>query len=426
MPAVSCGRVGCALHAATDGSAHPMDIPTDTPAKGERALVHVHLWMLTLLVFSGTLAMHIFVPALPLAAADLGTSVATIQQTLSVYIMGLAIAGILYGPISDRFGRRRTLIGALVLYTAAGAIAAVAASAQILIIARFFQALGGGAGLVLGRAMVRDTSAPEETMRRLAMMNLTTTMGPALAPIVGSIIAAQFGWRPIFWVLCGLGLTNLFIAWRLLPETNLSAGNVDVKTLAKNYGQLLRSPRFLGYCIGGGCATTSMYAFIAAAPFIFMQQLGRSQFEVGVSLGILIISITFASFFAIRLNRFFSNGAILIGATMLSTVAAFTYLGVVVFDMMDAHLIVFLMFTLTFGVGIAAPSALTQAMNVNTRVIGSASGLYGCAQMAIGAFCTAMVGIGSNPALAAAIILATASTITQIAFWSLHLTRRRA
>jgi MFS transporter, DHA1 family, multidrug resistance protein len=403
-----------------------MNTPTDIPAKGESALVHVPLWVLTLLVFSGTLAMHIFVPALPLAATDLGTSISTIQQTVSVYILGLAIAGILYGPISDKFGRRQTLIGALVLYTAAGVVAAFAAEAQILIVARFFQAVGGGAGLVLGRAMVRDTSPPEDTTRRLAMMNLTTTLGPVMAPIIGSIIAAQFGWRPIFWVLCALGLTNLFIAWRLLPETHLSAGEVDVKTLARNYGQLVRSPRFLGYCLGGGCATTSMYAFIAAAPFIFMQQLGRTQFEVGVYLAILIIGVTFASFVATRLNRFFSNGAILIGATLLSAIAAFTYLGIVLLDMMDAYVVVFLMFVLTFGVGCAAPSALTQAMNVNTRVIGSASGLYGFSQMAIGAFCTAMVGIGSDPALAAGIILATATTITQISFWSLHLTRHRA
>jgi DHA1 family bicyclomycin/chloramphenicol resistance-like MFS transporter len=402
-----------------------MDIPTDIPAKGARALVHVPLWVLTLLVFSGTLGMHIFVPALPLAATDLGTSIATIQQTVSVYILGLAIAGILYGPISDRFGRRQTLIGALVLYTVAGLVAAFAAGAQLLIVARFFQAVGGGAGLVLGRAMVRDTSPPEDTTRRLAMMNLTTTLGPVMAPIIGSIIAAQFGWRPIFWVLCALGVTNLFIAWRLLPETHLSAGDVDVKTLARNYGQLVRSPRFLGYCLGGGCATTAMYAFIAAAPFIFMQQLGRTQFEVGVYLAILIVGVTLASFVATRLNRFFSNGTILVGATLLSTIAAFAYLGVVLLGKMDTYLVVFLMFTLTFGVGCAAPSALTQAMNVNTRVIGSASGLYGFSQMAIGAFCTAMVGIGSDPALAAGIILATATAITQISFWSLPLTRHR-
>jgi DHA1 family bicyclomycin/chloramphenicol resistance-like MFS transporter len=168
-----------------------------------------------------------------------------------------------------------------------------------------------------------------------------------------------------------------------------------------------------------------MYAFIAAAPFIFMQQLGRTQFEVGVYLAILIVGVTLASFVATRLNRFFSNGTILVGATLLSTIAAFAYLGVVLLGKMDAYLVVFLMFTLTFGVGCAAPSALTQAMNVNTRVIGSASGLYGFSQMAIGAFCTAMVGIGSDPALAAGIILATATAITQISFWSLHLTRHR-
>ena len=119
------------------------------------------LWLLTLITFSGTLAMHIFVPALSYAADDLQASASEMQLTISLYILGLAFGQLIYGPISDRFGRRPTLIAGLILYTLAGLAALFAPDAESLIAARLFQALGGCAGLVLGRAIVRDSRAAE-------------------------------------------------------------------------------------------------------------------------------------------------------------------------------------------------------------------------------------------------------------------------
>src|SRR5471032_611180 len=129
------------------------------------------LWLLTLITFSGTLAMHIFVPALPQAARELGASIGAMQMTVSLYIFGLAVGQLVYGPLSDRFGRRPILMAGIVLYTTAGFAAAFAPDVNTLIVARLFQALGGCAGLVLARAIVRDTAAPRETARRLALMN---------------------------------------------------------------------------------------------------------------------------------------------------------------------------------------------------------------------------------------------------------------
>ena len=140
------------------------------------------LWLLTLITFSGTLAMHIFVPALPEAARDLGASIGGMQMTVSVYIFGLAVGQLAYGPLSDRFGRRPVLMAGLVLYALAGLAAAFAPDVHSLIVARLLQALGGCAGLVIGRAIVRDTALPQEAARRLAMMNLMVAIGPGAAP----------------------------------------------------------------------------------------------------------------------------------------------------------------------------------------------------------------------------------------------------
>ena len=185
--------------------------------------VSAPLWLLTLITFSGTLAMHIFVPALPEAARDLGASVGGMQLTVSVYILGLAVGQLAYGPLSDRFGRRPVLMAGLVLYALAGLAAAFAPDVHSLIVARLLQALGGCAGLVIGRAIVRDTALPQEAARRMAMMNLMVAIGPGAAPIVGGALASTLGWRSIFFALALLGIVNLLFSWRLLPESKAPA-----------------------------------------------------------------------------------------------------------------------------------------------------------------------------------------------------------
>jgi MFS transporter, DHA1 family, multidrug resistance protein len=380
-------------------------------------LLRVPLWLLALFTFSGTLGMHIFVPALPDAARDLGAGISAMQMTVSLYIFGLAVGQLGYGPLSDRFGRRPVLMAGLALYTAAGLAAALAPGASALIAARLFQALGGCAGLVLGRAIVRDTAAPREAARRLALMNLMVTVGPGLAPLVGGALASAAGWRSIFFVLTALGVADLLFAWRLLPETGPSASSVKASALARDYGRLLRSPAFLGYSIGGGCATTSLYAFLAAAPFIFTQQLHRPAGEVGIYLTILVSGVWLGSVLASRLIARVALGRLLIGANALGIAAACLLLGAVLTGHLSVALCIGAMFVFTVGVGIAAPAALTQAISVNPRVIGSASGLYGFTQMAVGALCTALAGFGRDAALSAAIVLAAASVIGQISFW---------
>lgn len=389
------------------------------PETQHRLPAAVPLWLLALFTFSGTLAMHIFVPALPYAAEGLQASVASTQLTISLYIAGLAVGQLIYGPVSDHFGRRPTLMVGLALYTAAGLAAAFAPDIHSLIAARLFQALGGCAGLVLGRTIVRDTALPEDAARRLAMMNLMVTVGPGIAPIVGAAMAPALGWRSIFFALAALGLVNFCCSWKLLPETNPMQGKAaaDARQLARNYRQLLRSPRFLGYALGGGCATTAMYAYVAAAPFIFVHRLHRPVQEVGVYLTILIAGIWIGSVAATRLVRRVDLQKLLVRGNGLSVLSALALLAIVLLDQLSVPWVVGLMSVFTLGMGLASPAAMTQALSVDARVTGSASGLYGCAQMAVGALCSALVGLGDDPALAAALVLSGAGLIGQIGFW---------
>lgn len=387
------------------------------PGKIEGARRHVPLWMLALFTFSGTLGMHIFVPALPNAAADLHAGPGALQLTISLYIAGLALGQLVYGPVSDRFGRRPTLIGGLALFTAAGLAALFAQSVDALVAARLFQALGGCAGLVLARAIVRDTAAPHEATRRLALMNLMVTVGPGVAPVVGGALAGLFGWRSIFAALCVLGAVNALCAWRLLPETGAKLANAGGAALARSYRELVASPAFVGYAIGGGCATTSLYAFVACAPFIIVDQLHRPEREIGVCLAILVSGLWLGSVMTSRLVARFPLKTYVVAVNALSVAAAVGFLGVVLTGHLSLATLIGLMLLYNVGVGCAAPAALVLAISVNRRAVGSASGLYGFAQMAVGAALTALAGLGRDPALAAAAVLALAGVLAQLSFW---------
>jgi len=379
----------------------------------------VPLWLLALFTFAGTLAIHIFVPALPFAAISLSASNASVQLTISVYIAGLAIGQLIYGPVSDRFGRRPTLMVGLTLYTVAGFAAALAPDIDSLVCARFLQALGGCAGVVLGRAIVRDTAATHEAARRLALMNLVVIIGPGLAPIVGSALALTFGWRSVLYALCALGVVNLIFTWRLLPETGTTAAaaNSSVSVLARNYWQLLKSPAFLGYAIGGGCSTSAIYAFIATAPFIFVHQLNRPAHEVGIYLAILASGGWFGYMLVWRLSHRVGLRALLVAGNGLCVLGAFVLLGLAASQHLSVVLVMLSMCVFSVGAGVASPAALTEAISVNQRVTGSASGLYGFTQMAVGALCAVLASLGDDPALTTAIVLASAGVVAQLSFW---------
>ncbi|WP_233282063.1 multidrug effflux MFS transporter [Pseudomonas mangiferae] len=383
------------------------------------------LWLLVLVTMSGTLAMHMFVPALPYAARDLSASVGQTQMTISLYIIGLAIGQLFYGPLSDALGRRPMLMVGLSLYTLSGIAAVFAFNLHMLVAARLFQALGGCAGLALGRAIVRDTADAERVVSQLALMNLMMMMGPGLAPMLGSAVADALGWRAVFGVLAALGALALFSALRLLPETGQPSGRFSAGILLRDYRALLGSARFVGFALGGGVATTSVYAFIASAPFIFVEQLHRPLHEVGYYLGLMIFGMSVGNALTSRLIRRVSLDRLLLGGNLLSLCSAVALLLLAVDGRLSVAGVVGLMFLFTCGVGFTGPAALTRALGSDPRLVGSAAGLYGFTQMMCGAISTSFASLGSDAAVSASAVLAGAVALGQLGFW-LSIRRERA
>lgn len=374
------------------------------------------LWLLVLITFSGTVAMHIFVPALPQAALSLHAAPGPIQLTISLYILGLALGQPIYGPLSDSYGRRPVLMAGLALFTLGGLLSLCAPDVHLLAAARFVQALGGCAGLVLGRAIVRDSSGMTQSVRRLAMINLITMIGPGLAPLLGQTVSEGLGWRFIFVLLIGLGLINLLLTWRILPETGEPSGKFHPGQLGRDYGRLLSSRPYLALTIGGGCATTSIYAFLASAPFIFVQEMHRPPHEVALYLGLLVAGLSLGNALAGRLIGRVSVEHLMLRANALSLGSAVLLLAVLLSGSLQWWLVLALLLVFNVGAGMTSPAALTRTLSVHPELVGSAAGLYGAIQMVVGALCTAAVGLGHDPALAMSTVLVVASIISQVAF----------
>ncbi len=346
--------------------------------------------LLVAITACGTLGMHLVIPALPATARALHVSAGTIQLTITLYLIGLAAGQLAYGPISDRFGRRPVLLAGLALFTLAGLATALAPSAAWLILARILQSIGGCAGLVLGRAMVRDAAEGDRATKQLALLTLVMSMAPAIAPVFGGYAVAWFGWRAAFGVLAAVGAITLALtAWRL-PETNQPGRRTGASLLAGSI-RLARSPAFRGFALGGACTTTSFYAFMAASPFIFINLLHQTPQRVGLLYMLLMVGLAAGGFTANRLAGRVRMERVLRGANLLAIAAASGFLLAWATGVLNVATVVGSVGLFMMGAGIASPFALTSAISVNPNAIGAASGLYGAVQMLYGALCTVIV-----------------------------------
>lgn len=338
----------------------------------------------------GTLGMHLIIPALPDTARDLHVSPGAIQLTITLYLIGLAIGQLIYGPISDRFGRRPVLLGGLALFTFAGIATAAAPGALTLVVARVLQSIGACAGLVLGRAIVRDSAAADRAAAQLAMLTMVMSMAPAIAPVLGGYATAWIGWRAAFALLAIVGSVTLLLAVLLLPETNRAQTGTRASMLVGSL-RLFRSRAFCGYILGGACTTTSFYAFMAASPFILVDLLHQPTERVGLYYLLLMAGVAVGSFTANRIAGRVRVQVALRLANSLAIAGAALFLAADLTGMLSVTTVIAPVVLFMVGAGMASPFALSGAVSVNPHAIGAASGLYGFTQMAYGALCTVIV-----------------------------------
>lgn len=248
----------------------------------------------------GPLSIDMYLPSLPALQAHFGADTASTQLTLSLYFIGLAIGQLIYGPVSDRFGRRKPLLFGLMLYALVSLGCAYAPGMDSLIVLRFLQALGGCAGMVITRAMVRDLFPPQEMARILSTLVLIMGVAPILAPLIGGQIFLLFGWQAIFMVMAAYSLF-CFAGIYALPETSHNRGEaLQLGNVLAGYARLLRHRRFMGYALAGGVAQAGMFAYISGSSFVFINVYGVAPAHFGLLFG----SIAFGLITAAQVNSF--------------------------------------------------------------------------------------------------------------------------
>lgn len=251
--------------------------------------------LLAFLTALDSMAIDTYLPGMPAIAADFGVSAAQVQQTLMVFLIGLALGQAVYGPLLDRYGRRIPLLAGIGIFTVGSALAASAPSVDWLMLGRFIQALGAAAGLVAPRAIVADLCDVRASARVFSLLMQVMTVSPILAPIIGGVMLEHGGWRASFWWLTALGAAVMLWCIRSIPRTQPIPpdGDAGIRAAFTVYVGLVREPVFLARTLAGGFLLGALFAYIGGSSFVFIQLFGLTPTEfsyvfAGNSIGFII------------------------------------------------------------------------------------------------------------------------------------------
>ena len=358
-----------------------------TPAAPSLALLSA----VTALAFCG---LHMVVPALPLLVTVFDDSAARVQLVLSLYLAGIAAGQLVYGPLSDRYGRRPVLIAGLAMFLLGTTVCGLAGSLPALIAGRVLQALGACAGIVLSRAIIRDVYEREAAARGLALVMMAMTLAPAISPAFGAYLAEWFDWRAIFVVLGGLGAAVFIATVVRLGETNRHRVRLDLGGMAGAYTTLLRSPAFIGFALCSACTSASWFTFIASAPHILSDALHQPPSTYGLMILLPMATYMLGNAIAARFAQRLGSLRLLLSGRVLAFVAA-AALALCGGAATLSPWTLFLPIALAeIGDGMSQPAAMAAGLSIHPRLAGTASGLMGFVQMAaaaLGSFIVALL-----------------------------------
>jgi DHA1 family bicyclomycin/chloramphenicol resistance-like MFS transporter len=342
-----------------------------------------------LIAMAGTssLSLNILVPAMPGLATKLAADPARVQLTVSLYLMGLAVAQLVFGPLSDRFGRRPVVLAGLALATVASTAAIFAASIATLVIARVAQSLGASTGQTIGRAIIRDLYDRQHAASMIGLVTSVVVLMPMIAPLIGGILDTLFGWEAIFAFTAAVSFA--ICAWAMLdlPETrNLSLGPNSERHFRADLAALATSPRFFGYALCAGLGSAPFFSFLGAAPHVVVSMLGRTSAEYGLWFFVPSIGFMAGNFAVSRLTTRFGIDALIWWGIALTIAGCLLNVSVyVALPGWEMATIFLPQIVIGFGNGLLLPTSIAGAVSIRPQVAGTASGVTGFVQMGIAA-----------------------------------------
>ncbi|MBC3504792.1 multidrug effflux MFS transporter [Pseudomonas sp. SWRI59] len=342
----------------------------------------------------GPLAIDFYLPAFPAMAQAFATDEKHVQTTLAAYFLGLSIGQLAYGPVADRFGRRKPLLFGVTLFTLASLACAYAPNLDTLVLARFVQALGGCAGMVLSRAIVSDKCDPVASAKVFSQLMLVMGLAPILAPMLGGVLVNLAGWQSIFLVLSLFSAACLLAVSLGLPESlPADMPRQPLSGALRQYLRLLNDRVFLGHALTGGIAIAGMFAYIAGSPFVFIKLYGVPAEHYGWlfgtnAAGFILVAQVNARMLAKRGPAF-----LLVRAVWMYLAAGLLLLGVAALRPSQLWPLLVPLFVCIASLGCIIPNASACAMSGQGARAGSASALMGCLQFSVAAGAAALVGL---------------------------------
>jgi DHA1 family bicyclomycin/chloramphenicol resistance-like MFS transporter len=379
-----------------------MEMTTTAPASQSADMTRCQLVRMVLILGAmtafGPMSIDMYLPAFPQIARELGVPLGTVQLSISAFLFGSAAGQLFYGPLTDRWGRRRPLLCGLALYVISAGGCACVHTGEGLMFWRVVMAVGGGAGMVISRAVVRDLYDTTEAARMFSLLMLVMGAAPILAPIAGGQLLLITGWRGIFGFLGVFGLISIGAAAAALPETLPVERRIrhNFAEMTAIYGHLLRNHRYVRYAFALGCVAGVTFAYISGAPLLFIEIHGVSPQNFGLFFGANACGLIGASQVNRRLLRHFSAQRILNTAFSVNAVAAIllTAAGMTGIGGFPAQ--VTLIFVCLCMTGLLYPNLTAFALAPFDKAAGSASALMGTIQYTLGASAGALVGMLHN------------------------------
>ena len=364
----------------------------------------------------GPLSNDLFVPSLPLVASGLNAGGGSVQLTLSTLLLGLSLGALIYGPLSDQYGRKPVLAAGLAVYVVAGVMAALAQSLATLVLWRFLQGLGASSGSVLARAIVLDRWRGEQASRALSWMAIVTFLSPVLAPLIGGQIASFGHWPTIFWVHAVAGTVCLAVALASVPRSQRDRESHLLARIGA-YGVILRDRQAVGYIACMALGFVGVVPLIANSSWVFQDYFGLTPFQYGLCFSLIMLGGSAGAYINSRLvARAGITALVGVGTTSMAVggtaALALTLLGGGIPGLLIPGVLYM------FGVGFTFANALARTMSRFPHAMGAASAVFGVNQYLVGGFVAAALSSLSEPSpLPLAVTTAVAGSACAALWW---------
>ncbi|RKS94133.1 DHA1 family bicyclomycin/chloramphenicol resistance-like MFS transporter [Flavobacterium limicola] len=361
----------------------------------------------------GPFSIDMYLPGFAGIAKDLNTSVANVSMTLSSYFIGISAGQLLYGPLLDRFGRKKPLFIGLLVYIFASLGCVFVTDIDTFIGLRFIQAVGSCAATVASVSMVRDLFPVKDIPKVFSLLMLVVGLSPMLAPTIGGYVTEDYGWHTVFFILMCMGIVILIAAQIVLPNSYLPDTSISLKPkpIISNFISILKEPQFYTYAFAGAIAFSGLFTYVAASPILFMDIFEVDAKTYGWIFAFMSLSFISASQLNSLLLRKFNSEQMILGALVLQAVISVLFLILAMNELLGLYETIAILFLFLACLGISNPNTAGLTLAPFSRNAGSASALMGAIQLGLGALASFAVGVFVKNSMLPMVWIMTVSTI---------------